>query len=252
MRARLLILGAIVLLWAVTAFLLLRFKPQQTALVTAAPTRTPKPTYTATATGTPTLPPSPTPTPSNTPLPTQPPTDTPQPTATPTPSPTFSPTATNTPAPTAVPTNTPRPAPRATRRPANTPVPRPTNTPAPPFSGSVVRRDARCDGYRGVEGYVRHGNGSGYAGVAVGIWSDAWWGIVTLSELDGKYAFNLMNLPPGKFKIAVVRYETCAAQGELRTANDCQRQSGIVEITLTENCTGDNATQVVWVDFTGP
>jgi hypothetical protein len=245
-RVRLIVLGTIVVLWVVAALVLSQFEPQRAGLVTAAPTRTPKPTYTATATGTPTLPPSPTPAPSNTPLPTRLPTDTPQPTATP--SPTFSPTASNTPPPTPAPTNTPWP----TRRPTNTAVPQPTKTPSPPFTGSVVRQDTRCDGYRGVEGHVKHGDGSAYPGVAVGIWTDAWWGIVTLSEAEGKYAFNLMNLPPGTFRLAVVSYETCAVHDELRTADACQRQSGIVEITLTEDCTGAEATQVVWVDFTGP
>jgi hypothetical protein len=115
-----------------------------------------------------------------------------------------------------------------------------------------VQGSTRCDGYRGVEGHVKHGDGSPYPGVAIGIWSDSWAGLVTLSEANGKYAYNLMNLPPGKFMLAVVQYETCAVQGELRTANACQRQSGIVEIILTENCTGTDANQVSLVDFTGP
>jgi hypothetical protein len=250
MRTRLLILGAIVLLWAIAACSLSQLERQRTVLVTVAPTRTPKPTYTATATPRPTLTASPTPTPSNTPRPTLRPTDTPQPTVTP--SPTLSPTASYTPPPTPVPTDTPRPTPRPTRRPTNTAVPQPTRTPSPPFTGTIVSGSIRCDGYRGVEGHVKHGDGSAYPGVAIGIWSDAWSGIVTTSEPNGKYAFNLMNLPPGKFKLAVVTYETCALQGELRTANACQRQSGIVEITLTENCTGSNANQVSLVDFTGP
>lgn len=250
MRTRLLVLGAIVLLWAVAACSLTQLENQRSALVTVAPTRTLKPTYTATATARPTLTPSITPTPSNTPPPTRPPTDTPQPTETP--SPTLSPTASNTPTPTAEPTNTRRPTPPPTRRPANTPVPRPTNTPSPPFTGTIVQGSARCDGYRGVEGYVEHSDGSPYPGVAVGIWSDTWSGTVTTSEASGKYAFNLMNLAPGKFKLAVVRYETCAVQGELRTADACQRLSGIVEITITENCTGTGANQVSLVDFTGP
>jgi hypothetical protein len=249
-RARLVVLGAIVLLWAVVACSLSRCEGQQSALVTVAATRTLKPTYTATATARPTLTPSITPTPSNTTPPTRPPTDTPQPTATP--SPTLSPTASNTPSPTPAPTNTRRPTPRPTRRPTNTAVPRATNTPAPPFTGTIVQGYVRCDGYRGVEGHVEHGDGSPYPGVAVGIWSDAWVGMVTLSEGNGKYAFNLMNLPAGKFKLAVVQYETCAVQGQLRTANACQRESGIVEITLTESCTGTDANQVSLVDFTGP
>jgi hypothetical protein len=246
----LVILISIALLWALAACSISQLAPERAALVTVAPTRTLKPTYTATTTGTPTYTPSPTPTPSHTPTNTPIPTNTPVPTDTP--SPTLTPTATDTPTITPTPTDTTRPTPRPTRRPTNTPVPRPTNTPPPPFSGQVARGFARCDGYQGVEGFVKHSGGAGYPDVAVGVWSNTWTGIVTTSEQDGKFAVNLSNLPPGEFRVAVVRYESCTTQGELRTASGCQLLSNVVTFSITENCTGAGASQVAIVEFRGP
>ncbi|MFN2227020.1 MAG: carboxypeptidase-like regulatory domain-containing protein [Anaerolineae bacterium] len=247
MRIRLVVLISIALLWALAACSLSQFGPERAALVTVAPTRTLKPTYTATTTGTPTYTPSPTPTPSNTPTATPPPTNTPVPTDTP--SPTLSPTASNTPTITPMPTDTTRPTPRPTRRPTNTPVPRPTNTPAPPFSGTIVRGYPHCGGYAGVTGHVKHGSGSAYPGVAVGVWSNTWLGAVAVSDAEGKYDIPLTNVPVGQYLVAVVDLGSCPQQGGLPTASGCTRLSKPVEFTITEDC---NVSRVTEVDFTGP
>lgn len=250
MRTRLLFLIAIALVWTVAACSLSQLDPRQATLVTVAPTRTPQPTYTATSTGTATFTPSPTPMPSNTPTATQPPTATPVPTDTPkptdTPSPTLSPTASDTPSPTPVPTDTRRPAPRP---PTQTPVPQPTKTPPPPFTGTIIRGHPNCGGYAGVTGRVKHGNGSPYPGVAVGVWSSSWSGAVRVSDADGKYEVPLTNLPPGQFMIAVVKLETCSEIDGQPTASGCQRLSKPIEFTITEDC---NVNKVTEIDFTGP
>ncbi len=88
--------------------------------------------------------------------------------------------------------------------------------------------------------------------MAIGVWSDAWYGLVSLSEADGKYEVPLTNLPAGKFKVAVVKLETCGLQDGYPTAAGCQRLSDVVEVATTDHCTGDGANQVTEVDFTGP
>lgn len=86
----------------------------------------------------------------------------------------------------------------------------------------------------------------------MGVWSNTWSGLVSESEPDGKFAFNLSNLDPGDFKIAIVKPETCTMQGELRTANGCQLLSNVISFAITENCTGAGASQVAIVEFRGP
>jgi hypothetical protein len=103
-----------------------------------------------------------------------------------------------------------------------------------------------------VTGQVKHGNGTPYPGVAVGVWSDTWAGTVDVSKADGKYDIPLSNLPAGKFRVAVVRLETCQQRDGLATAEDCQRLSLPIEVTKTEQCTGAGASTVSRVDFTGP
>ncbi len=247
MKRRLIVLIVTILAGGTLACSITDLIPQREASITATPTRTPKPTFTATATPTHTLTPSATPTPTHTPTATPIPTDTPVPSDTPTLTPI--PTDTETPAPSATPTATRRPTPRP---PTRTPVPKPTNTPTPPFTGKIVRGYARCDGYAGITGHVRHGNGSPYPGVAIGVWSDTWVGEVTTSEVDGKYELNLTALPAGRFKVAVVRMETCSQQEGRTTAVSCQRLSAPVEVTKTDNCSGAGANQVSELDFTGP
>jgi hypothetical protein len=257
MNKRLIILVIMVLVWAVGACSLSQLGPQRQASITATPTRTSKPTFTATATPTRTLTPSPTATSTHTATPTPIPTNTPLPTDTPQPTDTPRPTATPTVTPIPLPTETPRPTTRPTSRPAprptNTPIPKPTNTPPPPFSGSIVGGFTHCDGFSQVTGQIKHGNGSAFPGVFVGVWSDAWQGAVSgASEADGKYDVSLGGLPPGKFYVAVVRLETCSQRDGLPTASDCQRRSNVVTVTTTQQCTGAGAVQVPVVDFTGP
>ena len=250
MKRRLIAVGAILLILALVACSVTQLRPQQQASVTSTPTRTPKPTFTPTNTATTTLTPSPSPRPSNTPTRTPVPTNTPLPTDTP--PPTLTPTITNTPRPSNTPTATRRPTARPTRRPVATATPRPTQPPPPPFTGTVIRGTTQCSGYRGVTGKVLHANGAPYPGVAVGVWSDAWQGRVSVSEGDGKYDLDLSNVPAGSFRIAVVRLETCGQRDGQPTAIDCQRISNEVSVTTTDNCTGADANQVTEVDFRGP
>lgn len=256
MNKRLIVLAAVVLIWAGTACSLSQLAPDQearTTVVAPLATRTSQPTFTATATATQTDVPSPTPTPTSTPSPTPPPTNTQPPTQTPpptnTPPPTQTPTVTNTPLPTNTPTATVKPTQRPTRRPTNTPVPRPTNTPPPPFSGSIVRGHPHCGGYAGVTGQIKHANGAGYPGVSVGAWGAEWGGRIGISEADGKYEIPLSDLPPGHYFVAVVRLETCGQRDGQPTAIDCQRLSNVLEVTVTEFCEVNRVTEV---DFNGP
>jgi len=251
MKKRLIMIAVVILLmWVLLACSLSELRPERQAGLSATPTRTPKPTFTATSTATRTLTPSPTPTPSNTPTSTPVATDTPIPTDTPTP--TLSPTITVTPLPSNTPTATAVPTRRPTSRPTTRPTPRPTNTPAPPFVGRIVGGSARCDGYTAVTGFVKHADGSAYPGVAVGVWSDAWEGRVTTSLPDGKYDLSLGGVPPGTFKVAVVRLETCGQREGAPTAMDCAVRSNIISVVTTEQCSGTGASQVPMVDFTGP
>ena len=255
MKARLIIIAAIILIWTIMAVAIFSVIPQRQARVapSATPTRTPKPTFTATATATasltPSITPTPTDTPTATPVATNTPiaTDTPLPTDTPTITPVPSDTSTPLPSPTATRRSTPRPT-----RTRNTATPAPTQPPPPPFTGTIVGGSARCDGFTAVTGFVKHANGNAYAGVAVGVWSDIWEGRVSVSEADGKYDVSLGGVPPGKFKVAVVQLETCGQRDGLPTANACQRRSNVVEVTTTEQCSGAGASQVPMVDFTGP
>jgi hypothetical protein len=247
---RLIVLFVIISVWTVAACSLSQLGPQRQAAITATSTRTPKPTFTATATPTPTLTPSPTPGPTNTPTSTPIPTNTPLPTATL--PPTLIPTDTPIPLPTNTATNTPRPTSRPRPRPTNTPIPRPTNTPPPPFTGSIVRGYANC-GDRSVTGQVKHANGSPYPGVAVGVWSDVWEGRVTVSEASGKFELTLNDVPPGTFKVAAVKLQTCSLRDGLPTAINCQRVSNVIgNVVTTQNCVGAGANQVTVIDFVGP
>lgn len=97
-----------------------------------------------------------------------------------------------------------------------------------------------------------HANGAPYPGVAVGVWSDAWQGRVSVSEDSGKYELSLSDVPAGTFQIAVVRLETCSQRDGLPTAVDCQRVSAVIRVATTDNCTGTDANQVTEVDFRGP
>ncbi|MFN2291284.1 MAG: hypothetical protein ACK2UC_08865 [Anaerolineae bacterium] len=123
MRNRILILAAVATL-LLGALLGCSLGSQESARVTATPTKTQRPLFTSTFT------PTPSPVPSDTPVPTDtaiPPTETSLPTETPQP--------TDTPAPTLeVPTDTPIPATETPAAPTNTAPPRPTNTPLPPTS----------------------------------------------------------------------------------------------------------------------
>ena len=118
--------------------------------------------------------------------------------------------------------------------------------------GQIVNGYQRCDGYTGVTGHVRHASGDPHANAFVGVWSDAWDGRVSgPAEADGKYEVSLGGLPPGKFKVAVVKIDTCATSNGVPTAVQCKLLSNIVEVTTTSNCTGSGASQVSEVDFTG-
>jgi hypothetical protein len=238
----------VVLAWVVAACSIPDIVPQKEAKITATPTRTLKPTFTATTIPTRTSTPSRTPTPSSTPTKTPVPTDTPLPTDTPTLTPI--PSSTPTSPPTATATATKKPTPRPTRRPTKVPTPRPTNTPPPPFNGSIVRGYPHCGGYAGVTGQVLHANGSPYAGVAVGVWSNVWQGRVGISEADGKFEINLSDLPPGHFQVAVVKLQTCGQLDGQTTAKDCQFLSNIITgVTVTEFCDVNRVTEI---NFYGP
>ncbi|HSR29651.1 MAG TPA: hypothetical protein VLY63_03730 [Anaerolineae bacterium] len=100
-----------------------------------------------------------------------------------------------------------------------------------------------------MTGQVKHASGDPFAGVAVGVWSDAWEGMVTTSLGHGKYDVTLTNVPVGKYHVAVVRLETCSQRDGQPTAVNCQRRSNIVDVTVTEDC---NVNRVTEVDFTGP
>lgn len=242
MKNVLILITLVVLAWLVVACSVGDLVPQREAKVVTTPTRTLKPTFTATSTPTRTSTPSRTPTPSNTP------TNTPLPTNTPTLTPI--PSSTPTSPPTATATATIKPTPRPTRRPTKVPTPRPTNTPPPPFNGSIVRGYPHCGGYAGVTGQVLHANGSPYPGVAVGVWSDVWQGRVGISEVDGKFEVNLSDLPPGHFKVAVVRLQTCGEMDGQTTAKNCQFLSNIITgVTVTEYCEVNRVTEI---DFRGP
>jgi hypothetical protein len=116
----------------------------------------------------------------------------------------------------------------------------------------MIRGYTNCD-YAGVTGFVKHASGDPYADVAVGVWSDAWAGLVSTSEANGKFELTLTHLPPGTFKLAVVKPDTCSQQDGRPTANNCQFLSNIVDnVITTENCEGDGANQVTEVEFTGP
>ncbi len=244
MKTRLIILAAMVLIWAIAACSLSEFIPQQQARITSTPTRTPRPTFTATATPTRTLTPSPTPTVTDTPTSTPIPTDTPLPTDTSTTTPTPMPTATG--------TATTPPTPRPTKRPTVAPTPKPTRTPPPPFTGKVVRGFANCS-WAGVEGLVKHADGSPYPDVAVGVWTDIWEGRVVLSEPSGKFSLTLADVPPGTFKVAAVRLETCGQRDGLPTASKCTIISNLLSnVVVTAKCAGTGANQVTVLEFTGP
>jgi hypothetical protein len=250
MNKRLIILFTIILVWTVAACSLSQLGAQRQAAITATPTRTAKPTFTATAEPSPTLTPSPTPRPTNTPTSTPIPSNTPLPTATLPPS--LTPTDTLTPLPTNTATNTPRPTSRPRPRPTNTPTPRPTNTPPLPFTGKIVRGYTNC-GDRSVTGQVKHANGSPYPGVAVGVWSDVWQGRVAVSEPSGKFELTLNDVPPGTFRVAAVKLQTCSLRDGLPTAVDCQRISNVIaNVVTTEKCEGVGANQVTVIDFVGP
>jgi hypothetical protein len=104
-----------------------------------------------------------------------------------------------------------------------------------------------------VTGLVKHANGDPYADVAVGVWSDAWSGLVSTSEASGKFDVDLTALPAGTFKLAVVKLDTCSQQDGRPTASNCQFLSNIIDnVIKTENCQGDGANQVTEVEFTGP
>lgn len=243
-RLWILVLWTLILTGGMVACSLLPTSLRRQARLTSTPTRTLKPTFTPTVT------PSPTPLPSDTPIPTPTPTKTPFPTHTlpPTDTPTLTPMPTDTPLPSATLPPTPRP----TRRPTATPTPKPTKIPPPPFTGSIVRGYTHCGGYAGVTGLVKHTNGSPYPGVAVGVWSDVWQGRVAVSEANGKFELSLTDVPVGKFKVAVVKLETCSLRNGLPTATDCQRLSNVLEIVTTAHCTGTGANQVTEIHFVGP
>jgi hypothetical protein len=256
MKTRFSFVAVAALLWAIVACSVSNLVPQREVSVsaTATPSFTARPTFTATSTPTATPRPSATPTQTYTPTATPIPTDTPRPTNTPLPTitrpPTLTPTITDTPPP---PTATPRPTPGPTRVPTKTPIPKPTNTPPPPFTGPIVGGSVQCSGYTGVTGHIKHASGDGYPNIVVGVWSNDWQGLTSgLSGADGKYDVSLGGVPPGKFKVAVVKPETCSTRDGLPTARDCQRLSNVIEVTTTSFCTGEGAVQVPEVDFTGP
>jgi hypothetical protein len=100
---------------------------------------------------------------------------------------------------------------------------------------------------------VKHPNGDPYANVAVGVWSDAWEGRVSTAEASGKYELPLTDIPPGMFRVAVVRLETCSQQDGRLTAKNCQIISNVVtNVMTTAHCQGDGANQVTEIEFVGP
>jgi hypothetical protein len=115
-----------------------------------------------------------------------------------------------------------------------------------------MRGYTNCD-YAGVTGLVKHADGSPLPGVAVGVWSDTWEGKVSVSEASGKYDVGLAGIPPGMFKAAVVKLDSCSQQDGRVTAKDCKFLSNLVSgIVITEQCQGEGANQVTEVDFVGP
>ena len=156
-----------------------------------------------------------------------------------------------TPLPTANPTLRPATA-TATRKPAatrtKTPTPKPTNTLSPPFTGKIVKVYARCDGHYAVTGFATQASKSAYPGVSVGVWSDTWGGEVKVTEDSGKFDVVLMGMPFGKYYAAVVEPGTC----QLPSAVGCQRRSNVLEVTITEKCSGSGANQVTELSFVGP
>jgi len=228
------------------AGVLVQCSPGRQARVTATPTKTLRPTFTPTSDATPTPIPSPTSFPTLSPTP-APPTEMPAVVTT-----TITVTVpVATPLPTAAPTLRP-PSATATRKPAatrtKTPTPKPTNTLAPPFTGKIVKGYARCDGYYAVTGFVTHANKSAYPGVSVGAWSDTWGGEVKVTEDSGKFDVVLMGMPFGKYYVAIVEPGTC----QLPSASGCQRRSNVLEVTITQKCSGSGANQVTEVSFVGP
>ena len=103
-----------------------------------------------------------------------------------------------------------------------------------------------------MTGKVLHAGGAPFPGIAIGVWADTWVGQVSQSEADGKFELSLTGLPPGRFKVAVVKWETCTEQEERRTAVNCELRSNVVEIVTTEHCTGAGASQVTEINFIGP
>ena len=101
-------------------------------------------------------------------------------------------------------------------------------------------------------GHVLHGNGAPYGDVAVGVWSAEWDGAVTVSEPNGKYELRLNHVPPGAFQVAVVQFDTCGQRDGDATARDCKKLSNVVGMVTTESCTGDGASQVTEIEFSGP
>lgn len=217
--------------------------PVRQARVTPTPTKTMRPTFTPTAEASPTPVPSPTPFPTLTftPLPPTEPPAVATATVTAAATPTLPPTVTPTPRP---PAATPTRRPAATR--TKTPTPKPTNTLPPPFKGSFVHGWARCD-MAAVTGFVYHANKSPYPGVAVGVWSNLWDGVVNTTKEDGKFDALLTGMPAGTYYVAVVEPGTCQSG-----ARGCQLRSNVLNAAVTENCSGSGANQVSEVRFDGP
>ena len=221
-------------------------RPTPTA--TATPSQTPAPSPTATSTHTVSA--TPTATPTATRTPTRTPTRTARPTATPSPTPTS--TSTSAPTATPKPTSTRAPKPKASATAIRIPPPSPSPRPQPAFNGSVTARIRRCDGFRGVTGWVRHADGSPYPGVAVGVWSGGWAGLVRVSEGNGKYDVISGGLGEGRFNVAVVQLETCSLVDGQPAANTCRPRSNVVTATITAGCEGPDDNQVTEVVFVGP
>ncbi len=103
-----------------------------------------------------------------------------------------------------------------------------------------------------MTGKVLHASGDPFPGIAIGVWAETWVGTVSQSEADGKFELSLTGLPPGTFKVAAVRWDTCSEQEGRRTAVNCRLESNVVEIVTTANCTGAGASQVTEMNFVGP
>jgi len=99
---------------------------------------------------------------------------------------------------------------------------------------------------------VKNRGGAPLADVAVGVWSSEWDGRVAVSEVSGKYSLQLLGLPPGEFQVAVVRLDTCGQRDGQPTAAGCERLSSIVRVTMSTECQGPGAVQVILLDFVGP